>query len=235
MTVKLIYWANGGDNTPPEETKEIVSPATTASFTLSQAITKDAPTRKYVFSGWDINGTVYDAGDTVELSSSAVAKAVFDINKTTVSTKEYGRSPNGTRNALGRTRYHHQPGYPHAMGVGAKKVGEAPVIPELPEPTITRIVRAENAAATFYGTHLDAIKDYGEGEKEYQFKLPFEHSSYYTDHGIFIDETSMKGGAETSRYWLTGYSMGIKIEVPEGSTKAKPGIYTFENIIVEDE
>jgi len=80
MTVKLIYWANGGDNTPPEETKEIVSPATTASFTLSQAITKDAPTRKYVFSGWDINGTVYDAGDTVELSGTKYA--VKEIKRT---------------------------------------------------------------------------------------------------------------------------------------------------------
>lgn len=244
MTVKLIYWANGGDETPSEETKEIVSPATTASFTLNRAITKDAPTRKYVFSGWDINGTVYNAGDTVELSSSAVAKAIFDINKTTVSTKDYGRSPNGKRNPLGKTRYHHQPSYPHAMGVGAKKVGNPPDVPVPPTPPTVKEINVERAlyvggnAGALIGEYLNNVSsEVVEGEQYYiiYWKPHSSSSEFIKAYGHTRSETEMRL-FETTFPEGEGQYIDVKFTSDanpptEGVPKSKE--YSFENILVE--
>lgn len=123
MDITLKYDEVGGTTKPNDETKTLEDGETIATFTLAAAIEKsdDPDGRSNSFGGWDINGTVYKPGeDFVADSAKATvftAKAVWNKQKTTVSPKAYGYSPNGTKNALGTTRFHHQQGYPRPMGV----------------------------------------------------------------------------------------------------------------------
>jgi len=242
MEVTLIYWANGGDSTPASETKEIVSPATTVAFTLAGEITREAPTRKYIFRGWDVNGMIYNAGDTVNLSAGAVAKAVFGIRKTTVSTKDYGRSPNGTRNAIGRTRFHHQPSYPHAMGVGAKRIGNPPEAPVPPTPPTVKEINVEEAmfvggnSGELVGAYLDNVSTEefeGEQKKVVYWKQHGSASEYVKAYGDTRSATSL-------RLFETTFTIGeyIDVKLTSDASPITPGVpaskeYLFESILVE--
>lgn len=117
--VTLAYDANGGKTTPDSQTETPSAAGEPVEFTLADAIERDegADGRKYSFVGWEINGIVYDAGETVSVSTNTTAIAKWKGGSTTVSPKAYGYSPNGLKNALGTTRFHHQPGYPRPMGV----------------------------------------------------------------------------------------------------------------------
>lgn len=117
--VTLAYDANGGKTTPDSQTETPSAAGEPVEFTLADAIERDEGVdgRKYSFVGWEVNGVVYDAGDMVSLNADATAVAKWKGGSTTVSPKAYGYSPNGLKNALGTTRFHHQPGYPRPMGV----------------------------------------------------------------------------------------------------------------------
>lgn len=117
--ITLKYESNGGTTKPNDDIKELPDGAESVEFTLADAIERDEGVdgRKYSFVGWEVNGVVYDAGDTVSLNADATAVAKWKGGSTTVSPKAYGYSPNGLKNALGTTRFHHQPGYPRPMGV----------------------------------------------------------------------------------------------------------------------
>lgn len=114
-TAILSYNANGGDYTPPSQTYTYDEPDHPIAY-LADAITKGYPNGKYKFSKWEVNGNLLDAGASFTIFDDTVAKAIFTTESTTVSPKAYGWSPNGTKNALGRTRFHHQPNYPKPMG-----------------------------------------------------------------------------------------------------------------------
>jgi len=116
MDITLAYNANGGDSTPASETKTVPGGATSVDFTLADAITKNAPTGKYRFVKWMVGDVAKNPGETITLDADAIATAVFEIVQTTVSPKAYGWSPNGTKNALGTTKFRHQPNYPRPMG-----------------------------------------------------------------------------------------------------------------------
>lgn len=117
--ITLKYESNGGTTKPNDDIKELPDGAESVEFTLADAIEREEGVdgRKYSFVGWEVNGIVYDAGETVSLNADATAVAKWKGGSTTVSPKAYGYSPNGLKNALGTTRFHHQPGYPRPMGV----------------------------------------------------------------------------------------------------------------------
>jgi len=114
-TATLTYDANGGDYTPPPQTYTFDPPDKPLAY-LADAITKGTPSGKYAFAKWKVGDTLYNAGESFAIDEDTVAVAQFRIVPTTVSPKAYGWSPNGTKNPLGKTRFHHQPNYPKPMG-----------------------------------------------------------------------------------------------------------------------
>jgi len=91
-SITLSYNANGGSSTPPSqsETKYVNSADNTVfgnpNFELSPAISKAGSN----FSGWSIDGTIYEAGQNVMLSASKTATALWNVTSYTLTLNANG-------------------------------------------------------------------------------------------------------------------------------------------------